>query len=461
MSESFLTYTGLSFEEYRRSGWTHLVPGADVRHLAKEWRDAVERREPWEYQGEIRGADGSTRHLLARGLPVLNVDGGLAGYAGINLDITERQRVEEQLRLSERRYRSLTEALPAKISWITGDGADEYHNQRWTEFTGIAPEQLRNRGWATAIHPEDIPDLIDDWQKALREGIPFEGEFRLRDASGTYCWHFGRTVPVFNEDGSLALLLGVAIEIEPQKQIEAALRQASQAKDEFLGLVSHELRTPLTIILGNAQALRRYSSLSDEDREASIRDIWKESERLQRLIENMLILSRVERGMDIEPEPVLLQRLVPGLVDAHVREGSGRAVETMISADLPPIAGAPAYVEQVLANLLSNAEKYSPAGSPIEVRLIPNDGSVSVSVCDRGAGLALDEIERIFEPFFRSERTADTASGIGLGLSVCKRLIEAQGGHMWAKPRDGGGTEIGFSLPVYEDNEELEPKPAA
>jgi two-component system, OmpR family, sensor histidine kinase KdpD len=118
------------------------------------------------------------------------------------------------------------------------------------------------------------------------------------------------------------------------------------------------------------------------------------------------------------------------------------------------VAAEPNYLEQILQNLISNAIKYSPPGSPIDIQARREEGCVAISVLDRGSGIAPEEMERIFEPFFRSSSTAGQAAGIGLGLSVCKRLVDAQGGELWARPREGGGTEIGFSLPMYEDEDE-------
>jgi K+-sensing histidine kinase KdpD len=107
-------------------------------------------------------------------------------------------------------------------------------------------------------------------------------------------------------------------------------------------------------------------------------------------------------------------------------------------------------VEQVIRNLLSNAEKYSSLTTPIEVRIERVANSMAISVLDRGRGFAPEEAELIFTPFYRSPRTADVAGGVGIGLAVCKRLIEVQGGRIWAHPRQDGGAEIGFSLPLAE-----------
>jgi two-component system sensor histidine kinase KdpD len=111
----------------------------------------------------------------------------------------------------------------------------------------------------------------------------------------------------------------------------------------------------------------------------------------------------------------------------------------------------PTYLEQVIRNLLSNAEKYSPPDAPIDVRIQVEDGYLSLGVLDRGEGIDPGEAEELFTAFYRSRRTAGQASGVGMGLAVCKRLVEAQAGRVWARPRHGGGSEIGFALPLAKE----------
>jgi K+-sensing histidine kinase KdpD len=140
------------------------------------------------------------------------------------------------------------------------------------------------------------------------------------------------------------------------------------------------------------------------------------------------------------------------VVDQVVKQFSGRhttrPVEVHISGEPPSANAETTYVQQVLVNLISNADKYSDAGLPIDIELSSEDGGAVVRVLDRGPGVGPEELNQIFDRFYRSQRTAGQATGKGLGLTVCKRLIEAMAGRIWAKPREGGGLEVGFSLPL-------------
>jgi PAS domain S-box-containing protein len=449
MSKSFLDFVGMTLDEFRRDGWRRILGEKALEEMQESWDAAVQLRQPFEYLRTITGADGSKRDILGKSIPILGLGGEVVGYAGINLDVTEQQHAADALRQSERRYRTLMEALPAMIATSDPDGVVLYHNSKWADYTGLSNDELRNDGWRAIMHPHDLPNLQATFQEAQTPPRQFGFDYRLRRSDGEYRWHHDVTTPVFDEQGNLSLWISVDLDIDAQKRHEQELQQANAAKDDFLGMVSHELRTPLTVILGNAQALRRVASLSPEDLAGCIVEIQRESSRLHRLIENMLTVSRIERGQVQDLEPVLLQRALPHMIAAHA-ESTPIAID--VEEGLEAVAANPNYLEQIMQNLISNAIKYSPPGSPIDIRARSRDGCAEVSVLDRGSGIAPEEIERIFEPFFRSSSTATQAAGIGLGLSVCKRLVDAQGGELWARPREGGGTEIGFSLPLYPED---------
>ncbi len=451
LSQSFLDYVGMTFEEFRHHGWKVLFPPDKLQAMKDRWRTAVESRAPFEYLETFPGVDGTARAILGKSIPILGLGGEVVAYAGINLDVTEQQRAEQELRISEQRYRSLAEALPAMIASTSADGVVQYHNSRWSDFTGLKPEELRGDGWRPVVHPDDLPGLLEMWADVQAQPRAFEFDYRLLSRNGDYCWHHDVTTPVFDDHGTLAMWLSVDLDIDTQKRTEEDLRRASSAKDEFLGMVSHELRTPLTIIMGNAQALRRLAELTPEEQAGCISEIQRETDRLHRLIENMLTLSRAERGKHGSFEPMLLQRSLPQLVGLHADVDN---IHVDVDDTLEPVAAEPIYLEQIVQNLVSNALKYSPPGTPIELRARRGDGGASICVSDRGPGIPADDAQHIFDPFFRSKITAGTAAGVGLGLAVCKRLVDAQGGHIWVQPREGGGTVMGFTLPFYHVEDE-------
>jgi signal transduction histidine kinase len=230
--------------------------------------------------------------------------------------------------------------------------------------------------------------------------------------------------------------------------LNAELREANDAKDAFVGLVAHELRTPVTVISGNLQLLSRPTAALDADAATiAMRDARDEARRLGEIIEQLLILARVDRGLTAPSEPVLLHAEVQHAVDEFRRRNDG--VELHVSAPhVEPIAEAsPVYVRQVLLNLLSNAAKYG-AGTPVTVDVGIAGSFATVSVTDGGPGIPAGSIDRIFEPFFRAPETATRAPGAGIGLTVCRRLMRAQGGEITVENRRGSGATFTMRLPL-------------
>ena len=201
-------------------------------------------------------------------------------------------------------------------------------------------------------------------------------------------------------------------------------------------------------MVGNASVLRtRGHLLDDEQRREALDDIESSAQRLTVIIDNLLTLARLEREGVLESEPLPLLRMAQAcsLVD-------GRRVVVDGDAGLLALGGE-SYVEQVLQNLIANAVKYSPTESAVEVSVRREGELAVVRVSDRGEGIADAEREAIFQPFYRSDRTSALAEGVGIGLSVCRRLIEAMDGAIWCEAREGGGSEFGFSLPLVPEHD--------
>jgi signal transduction histidine kinase len=273
----------------------------------------------------------------------------------------------------------------------------------------------------------------------------------------------GARRPYSSEDVALieevAARLSIALE---NRELYASLKatadelsRANASKDEFLALVSHELKTPLTTIRGNAGVLAKETTatLDPDARAAALADIVAESDRLHRIIENLLLLARAEQGQPLDAEPLLLVRIAQRVIERHRRTAPTRTIELIEESAPRTVMFSEACLELVLENLLSNAEKYSSPDAPIVVDIKRDEESVTLRVLDEGPGIESDEAEAIFNPFFRSESTHRRAAGLGIGLTVCKRLVETQGGVMWGLNRDPHGAEFGFRIPILNANE--------
>jgi K+-sensing histidine kinase KdpD len=231
-----------------------------------------------------------------------------------------------------------------------------------------------------------------------------------------------------------------------------AARERDQARDAFIGMLSHELRTPITTIYAGAKLLSRGGRLEEDTRASIFEDIHGEAERLHRLVEDVVAMSRFGEGaLEIGSEPVLLQRVLPAVVRSEEGRWPGGRFELALVPDLPPVSGDATYVEQVVRNLLANAMKYGGPDAVAMITATEAPGEVQVRVLDNGPGFPVEDVERLFQLYYRSPALARTVSGSGIGLFVCSRLIDAMGGRVWASNRPEGGAEFGFALRVMAE----------
>lgn len=223
-------------------------------------------------------------------------------------------------------------------------------------------------------------------------------------------------------------------------------------RDAFIGIVSHELRTPITTIFGMSHVLRQRHETMDPDAiRQHLEDIETESDRLRRLTEDLLVLGRAEGGgLHLADDPILVGHVVRHAVDSERRRSPSHRFDMDIGSGLTPVLGEELALEQVVRNYLGNAAKYSPAGTTIRTTVAPEDGGVAVRVIDEGPGLGDQDPERLFDLFHRAPEVMRHVSGAGIGLFVCRELVGAMGGRVWARSASGadGGTEFGFWLPA-------------
>jgi PAS domain S-box-containing protein len=444
---------------------------------------------------------GHVRYALGSYYPVRLAGGEIIGVAATIIDITERRRAEDAQQLLVRLGDALTEprdfastAEAIARSFVPGF-AEAASIISWTDdgmlereaVTADDPAQIDRGSARPAAESAGV-------QKVLRDGVEqFHPRMTADAAQLALAGAFGNAasrlaaetpsvmvLPLRARQEIIAVLTlvraspppydlrdlelaresarrsGLALEnarlFEEMQQTLHRLEEALATKDDFLGMVSHELKTPITTIYGNAEVLRtRADALDVDSRKAALNDISKDADRLHRIIDNLLVLARLERGQTIASEPVLVRRILEPLVVEHRQHYPHRAIDLRVETPVSPVAAEQLYLEQIVRNLLSNAEKYSPDTEKIEVQVTRDAGYLLVSVLDRGPGVPDDEIDSIFTPFYRSPNTSGNVSGVGVGLAVCRRLVEAHGGHMWALNREGGGADIGFALPIVEE----------
>lgn len=366
-----------------------------------------------------------------------------------------------------RRYHDLFQLAPDAYLVTDFAALIEEANHAAADLLAVPAGQLARKPLASYVPLPSRPRFRSLVEQVRRQRETSAWEFELQRRDGRLVYVAATVGPAARADGEVVGLRWilhdvtrrVAAEHEVRKladeleervrQRTAELERANAAKDEFLGLVSHELRTPLTTMVGNAEVLRRRAGeLRPEQSMQALVDMEREGRRLKAIVENLLVLARLQSGTDIGREPLVLERVIADAVTKALRDHPEARIEVRIHRRLPPVVGATIQVDQILENLLSNALKYGPAGASVVVEAATRDGVVRVSVLDSGPGVPAEEQGQMFEPFYRSSRTAAGVSGAGLGLAVCRRLAEALGGTIGAENVEGAGLMVWLELPV-------------
>jgi PAS domain S-box-containing protein len=362
-------------------------------------------------------------------------------------------------------YRTFLEALAVAVYTTDADGRITYFNEAAVEFWGRRPQI--GEEWCGSLrlfHVDGTPLAHDQCPMAvaLKENREVRGWTAVAERpDGRRVAFQPYPTPLRDANGDLVGAVNVLVDVTDRLAGEQALRASAAAleasnavKDEFLGLISHELRTPVTSIYGNAVLLT--SRLAAGGPEANmIRDIGDDADRLLRIVENLLQLTRLGAGTKLDREPHVLDHVVRAAVESRVRRHPDRVIRLSIDRRSLIVQADSIALEMLIENLLSNADKYSQAEESIDVDVALDDETAIVRILDRGIGIAPDIADDVFTPFFRSDQARRTAGGIGVGLAVCKRIVEAHDGRIWASSREGGGAEIGFALPLSSDLDEL------
>jgi K+-sensing histidine kinase KdpD len=313
-----------------------------------------------------------------------------------------------------------------------------------------------NDGRTSRVWPADLGNGNDPAIAAVAGGAPVPGSWLsvpLVSAGGKHIGFIAAGDRIdgpfgSHEEEALAALgaaAGVALE---RVRSVTELEEAQQQRQAFFGVISHELRTPITTIYGGSRVLRQSGSrLNHDARQQLLDDIAEEAERLYRLVEDLLVLSRAERdALVVAAEPILLQHVVTRVVASEQGRWPRARLRVSATAGLPPVLGDSTLVEQVVRNLVSNAAKYAGNSGPIEIQAEVQGEWVEVRVLDEGPGMTAAVAERVFDLFYRAPDAASQAQGAGIGLYACRQLVEAMGGSVWARARETVGAEFGFRL---------------
>jgi PAS domain S-box-containing protein len=485
-----------SEEHYRIFGYE---PGADLklsyptveqmyhpddRPMVKQAiADALNNTHPFNCEFRVRRPDGDERYVWSTARVDVNREGEPYRLVGTIVDITERKQAEQEVRsknlelvrtleeltkaeeqlielnngleqrvqrrtrelkASEERYRFLAESIPAIVWTANPDGAMDYYNQQWTDYTGRPLTESVQWGWLESLHPDDRQRTLDSWQQAIRHECGYDVEHRIRRRDGNYCWFRTRAVAFRDSDGQLSKWFGTTFDINDQKRALEDL-QAYQARlsktneelrrtnvdlDNFVYTASHDLRAPIANLEAIYDRLsRRLSDRLNESEQTLISLAENSVTRLKQTIGDLTEISRIQKLSDLTSEQVDLNQLIHEVqMDLYgLISQSGARITTRL--DVTHIYYPKKDIRSIIYNLLSNAIKYRSPERRASIRLCTrSEGKdVVITVSDNGLGIADEQKHKLFAMFRRLHTHVE---GSGIGLYIVKRIVENHGGEI-------------------------------
>jgi PAS domain S-box-containing protein len=418
--------------------------------------------------------DGAERTIHSAALVLRDKEGLPSKLAGVLHDVTEQRQAEEQVRASERRLRTLADAMPQLVWTARPDGAVDYCNSRFEEYTAISQGRDGAWEWRPLIHPEDLERTERGWSKALASGQVYQVEHRVRRRDGVYGWHLTRAVPLRDDRGEILKWFGTSTDIEALKSAEEELRlarddarAAADAKSRFLANMSHEIRTPLGGVLGMAELLGA-THLTPEQREC-LEAIRLSGKLLLGIVNDVLDFSRIESaGVALETVSFALRQTLEDTVHLQAEAAHAKGLELCcrVGPDVPArVRGDPGRLGQVLFNLVGNAVKFTERGQVVVRAALaeaPGSGEgalLRVEVEDTGVGIPEPVHARLFEAFTQGDpSTTRRFGGSGLGLAISRRLVTAMGGDIGFRSAPGRGSTFWFTVRVVPEEPARQPE---
>jgi PAS domain S-box-containing protein len=394
------------------------------------------------------------RYADASALPMYAADGSSLGAVLVMTDITERKQAEAALARSEASHRFLLEAIPLQVWTAKPNGDLDYVNEFTVNYMGLPAQRLIDESWDALLHPDDIEAAMKLWAHSIATGEPYDAEYRLLRADGSYRWNLARGLALKNAAGEVEKWFGSRIDIEAIKNAQQVAEEATRTKSAFLSSMSHEIRTPMNAVIGMTSILLD-SPLTAEQREYA-EVIRTSGDHLLTIINDILDYSKIEAGkLELESSAFSLRECIEDALDLIAATATTQGVELgyLMAAGTPEsVLGDIGRLRQVLLNLLSNAVKFTPPGGEVMVdartqRLADGRHRIEFSVSDSGVGIDADVLPQLFQPFVQADAsTTRKYGGTGLGLSISRRLVEAMGGSISAASTPGRGSVFRFDI---------------
>jgi len=444
-------------------GWRPVVHPHDYESIAEQWRQCMQTGDPYDIEHRLRRADGVYCWVRSSGRATRDKAGNILSWHGVTIEIERQKRVEAEMIERERFLWQMVETLPAMIDCAAPDGEPIYRSQKLREFLGFDLGDLDRTGkprlaatLETAVHADDLSAVKEHYARSLATGEPYARRHRLRRFDGEYRWVETRAAPMHDANGAIVQWNVICLDIDGEVRSQEELRQtreglarASQAASlaELSASIAHEVNQPLTAIVAHCHACLRWLTAEPPNIDRAkatadqvIRDANSAAEVVAR-IRALFSQSGWTRS------PTGLGHLVAEVHRLIADEAQRRAirVDLDIQPDLPAMPIDHVQVQQVLFNLVRNGmeamDRVVANEKVLSVRAHATANHVRVEISDAGPGIEFPD--RIFEPIFTTKH-----QGMGMGLAICRSIVESHGGRLWGEADLQRGTTFVFTLPI-------------
>jgi len=433
-------------------------PFSTVANRRTSFQKVIETKQPHEWEEHSFMPDGSDKHILRRWYPVMNGQNEVAIVIGYGIDITERRRMEDALRHNEEKYRSIIENMNLGLIEVDMNGVIHFANQTLLRMTN----EYESAAFGNNIYEFVLPEYLDILQKRIgKTSSTINEAFEIQTKMKTHKWWLVSTAIKYDNEGNQVGNILICLDITPQKQLEKDLIKSreqaeilARTKESFLANMSHEIRTPMNAILGMGNQLAKTDL--NEKQWFYLDTIRTATDNLLVIINDILDLSKIDAGkLTIEKigfEPIGVSENAIRVLMHKAEEKGLKLTNTYYDDRLAKVLlGDPYRVNQILLNLIGNAIKFTEVGS-VElswtvIKDLKASQIIKVSVKDSGIGMDAKFVAQLFDKFSQEyESITRTYGGTGLGMSICKELVELMGGKIYALSEKGKGTTISFEV---------------
>ena len=443
----------------REDMWRRIHPD-DRDRVWETVQEAVRQKTDFTTEFRILLPDGTVKYLEGTSHHLFSSEGALLEAMTSTVDVTQRKRTEQALRESERSLRSAIDGIPGLVAVLAPNGDLEAVNRQIFEYCGQSLEELRNWGTNGTIHPDDLPHLAEVFTKSIAAGVPYGTEARVRRFDGEFRWFEIRGIPVRDASDRIVRWYSLLTDTEDRTQALARLQQMQSdfahinrvsMMGELAASLSHEIAQPIASARNNARAAQNFLKMQPPDlgevREALscvVGDADRAGEIIDRIREQIKKAPPRKECFDLN---VAINEVI--VLARSVTLRNGVSVQTRLAEGLLSVLGDRVQLQQVLLNLILNAAEamgsVEEGARELLISTEEDQAGVVVAVRDSGPGIDPEHLDRVFDAFYTTK-----PSGTGMGLSICRSIIHAHGGKLWAEANEPRGAVFQFTLPGAE-----------